>query len=712
VRQIVQSPRTGKLEQLEVPAPAVGPGQVLVRNHYSVVSPGTEKLALDFARKSLLSKARSRPDLVRQVVRKLRSEGPVSTYRAVTTRLDAPQPLGYACAGIVEEVGPGVTRFAPGDRVACAGAGYANHAEIVAVPDNLVVRVPDSVQLDRAAFATLGAIALQGIRVGEPTLGEIAVVIGLGVIGQLAVQLLLANGCRVAGVDIDGERVKQALNLGASWGFSPDSDLESWIASAAGGYGADLVVVTAASDSSGPIQTAADLCRMRGRVVVVGATAMDLDRRSFYEKELQLRMSMSYGPGRYDRRYEELGLDYPISHVRWTENRNLQAFVDLIASGSLDPLALEAEVVPFDEATRTYEELAAGERRSLVAVFQYTPDRVEAARHIELRARPRAVEGDVGLAFIGAGNYARSVLLPALARVEGIAKHHLITATGASARRSAERFGFASCGTDPQAAIEDPDVDLVFIATTHDLHAAQAVRALRAGKSVWLEKPAALDRDQLAELMDAGRSAPGLLAIGYNRRFSPHAREVHRALTGRATPIALHYSVAAGAPPAGTWYLDPLVGGGRIVGEACHFVDLLTYLVGRPPRSVQAQALGREPENDDSMIASLRFDDGSVATLQYLARASADLPKERFEVSWGGRTLISTDFRELQQVGAKKSSLLNQDKGQRTAVAEVIDAVRSGGPSPFDLSEIEAVSLATFAMLESARLGETVEIRT
>ncbi|MGH0031491.1 MAG: zinc-dependent alcohol dehydrogenase, partial [Myxococcota bacterium] len=325
MKQIVQSPKTGKLELVEVPAPAPAPGMVVVRNHFSVVSPGTEKMAMDFARKSLLGKARSRPDLVRQVLRKVQHEGPLPTYQAVMNRLDVPQPLGYSTAGVVESVGEGVQGFAPGDRVACAGAGYANHAEWICVPENLVARVPDGLPLDKAAFSTLGAIAMQGLRVAEPSLGEIAVVIGLGLIGQLTVQLLRANGVRVLAIDIDETRIKQALDQGAEWGAKPDDDHDGWRDAATGGHGADLALVTAASDSSAPLELAAELCRMKGRIAAVGATAMDLDRRSFYEKELELRMSMSYGPGRYDRRYEEVGLDYPISYVRWTENRNLQA---------------------------------------------------------------------------------------------------------------------------------------------------------------------------------------------------------------------------------------------------------------------------------------------------------------------------------------------------------------------------------------------------
>jgi predicted dehydrogenase/threonine dehydrogenase-like Zn-dependent dehydrogenase len=652
MKQVVQNPGNGKLECVEVPIPALAPGLVLVRNHFSVVSPGTEKMAIDFARKSLLGKARSRPDLVRQVLRKLSQEGPLPTARAVMNRLDVPQPLGYSCAGVVERVGAGVGGFAPGDRVACAGAGYANHAEWVAVPENLVARVPDALALDKAAFATLGAIALQGLRVAGPTLGEVAVVVGLGLIGQLAVQLLRANGCRVLGIDVERGRVDQALAQGAEWGAQPNADHTGWLNAATGGHGADFALVTAASDSSAPIQLAAELCRMKGRVAAVGATAMDLDRRTFYEKELELRMSMSYGPGRYDRSYEEAGLDYPIEYVRWTENRNLQAFLALAAGGAIDPGRLDTQTVDFADAESAYEDLAAGRRRGLAVIFRYGETSAAAATLALPGQRPRR-DGEVGVAFIGAGNYAKAVLLPAVRGAGRVSARHLVTATGPSARRSAEKFGYASCGTDPRAALDDPSVDLVFVATQHDSHASLACEALRAGKAVWLEKPAALDEATLESLAHAVRETGGFLSLGYNRRFSSHARAVREAFAGRGGPMAIQYTVAAGPTPGNTWLTDPAVGGGRLIGEACHMVDLCGFLVGAPPTRVFAHALGRDPEVDDSAILLLGFDDGSSATIAYLANASPSLPKERFEVSADGRTAACENFRETRLPSGK-----------------------------------------------------------
>jgi len=712
MKQIVQNPKSGDLDLVEVPAPALAIGQVLVRNHFSVVSPGTEKMAMDFARKTLLGKARSRPDLVKQVLRKLQLEGPLPTYRAVMNRLDVPQPLGYSCAGVVEEVGGGVVGFAPGDRVACAGAGYANHAEWVAVPENLVAHVPDSLALEKAAFATIGAIALQGLRVAAPTLGELAVVIGLGLIGQLAVQMLRANGCRVLGIDLDEARIKQALDQGAEWGARPDANHSSWTAAATGGHGADLALVTAASENSSPLQLAAELCRMKGRVVAIGATAMDLDRRTFYEKELDLRMSMSYGPGRYDRRYEEVGLDYPIAYVRWTENRNLQAFLALAASGAIDPGRLDTQTVDFSDAEVAYEDLAAGRRRCLAVVFRYGDASAVPVTALPLVTRPAKADGAVGVAFVGAGNYAKASLLPAVARVSGVSTRQIVTATGPSARRSAEKFGYAQCGTDPRTAFDDPAVDLVFIATQHDSHAALAREALRAGKAVWLEKPAALDEGQLESLADAVGETRGFLSLGYNRRFSRHAREIRDAFASRGGPMAIHYTVAAGPTPGGTWHVDPRTGGGRIVGEACHMVDLCAFLVGAPPASVFARALGRDPDNEDSTVVVLGFSDGSTATIAYLANASRDLPKERFEVSADGRTASCENFRETRLPGGKKVKTLNQDKGQAEAVKCVIEAVRTGAPSPFALESIVAVSRATLRAAESSRTGRALRLDT
>jgi len=715
VKQILQSARSGDLQLVEIPAPAAGPGQVLVQNHFSVVSPGTEKLAMDFARKSLLGKARSRPDLVNQVLRKVKQEGPLPTYRTVVNRLDSPQPLGYSCAGVVAEVGEGVTDFVVGDRVACAGAGYANHAEWVAVPENLVARVPEGLELDRAAFATLGSIALQGIRIANPSLGEIVVVIGLGLIGQMAVQLLVSNGCRVLGVDIDERRIKQAMEQGAEWGARPDALPPGCKENATSGYGADLALVTASANDSAPIQLSAELCRPKGRVVVVGAMPLELDRRTFYEKELELRLSMSYGPGRYDRNYEELGLDYPLPYVRWTENRNMQAVLALAQRESIHLEQLDADIVDFSEAETAYSQLAKGERRNLAIIFKYdissSPWRTLS---LSEKSPPRSSKSSVGVGFLGAGNYAKAVLLPNLANASNLRKVSLVTATGSSAQRTAERFGFERCSTDPSDVIGADDVDAVFVATRHDLHARSASDALRAGQAVWLEKPMGLTPEEIDEVAGAARQSGSLLAVGYNRRFSSHAKAFVDAFADRSAPLHIQYTVAAGPTPRGTWITDPREGGGRILGEVCHFIDLCGFIVGKVPVQVYASTLSNNLAQDDSVTVLVRYADGSVANIHYLAQATAELPKERFEASAGGITGICDNFKQTRILGSSKTTGVkgvNQDKGQAKAVGEFFAAVKSGDPSPFSIDDLVATSQVTFAILESIRASTPITIQ-
>ena len=710
MRQLLQNARSGAIELVEVPAPMAAPGQVLVQNHYSVMSPGTDKLAMSFARKSMLGKARSRPDLVRQVLKKIKTDGPLATYRSATSRLDSPQPMGYSSAGVVCGVGPGVEGFAVGDRVACAGAGYANHSEMVAVPQNLVALVPDAVDLHDAVFSTLGSIAMQGLRVANPTLGELAVVVGLGIIGQVSVQLLRANGCRTLGVDLNSDRVKQAREQGATWALTPNELSESFQAKVTGGSGFDFALVTAASSNSAPLELAASLLRLKGRISFVGAMPIELDRRVMFEKELDLRMSMSYGPGRYDRNYEEVGLDYPIAYVRWTENRNLQAFLELIASNSIEPSSLDCESRPFSESVEAYEELESGESSHLAVVFEYDHDiRMNRTASITAPRKGGRKKDNVGVAFIGAGNYSKTILLPLLKGTPQVEPITLITATGASAQGSAQRFGFSGCGTDPEAVFADPNVDLVFVTTRHDSHAEYAVQALEAGKGVWLEKPAALNIEELETLLAKVRETGGFLSIGYNRRFSPHAVFAAERFASRLTPLRVYYRICPGPMPVGTWLTDPREGGGRIIGEVCHFVDLCNFFAGDLVESVQATALG-DGRTDDSISATLHYPDGSTATIDYLGTASPELPKEFVELSGDGHTVQLDNFKQTRVIGGKTFRTLNQDKGQRNAIRAVVGAYHANQPSPIDLANIENVSRTTFAIVESAHSGLRVKI--
>jgi len=711
MKQILQNAQTGALELLEVPAPRPGRGQVLVQNHYSVMSPGTDKLSMSFARKSMLGKARSRPDLVSQVIRKLQQEGPRSTYRAVTTRLSAPQALGYSCAGVVTAVGPGVHGFSVGDRVACAGANYANHAEFVAIPENLVAKVPDGVDLQDAAFSTLGAIALQGIRVAEPTLGETAAVVGLGLIGQLAVQLLKANGCRVLGVDLDEERVRQSLAQGAEWAASPGDVSAAWTDSATAGHGVDLALVTAASDTAEPLNFAAQLCRRKGRIAFVGATPIELDRRLMFEKELDLRMSTSYGPGRYDSQYEEHGFEYPVAYVRWTENRNLQAFLSLVASDDIHPKLLNTEVRPFDDAVSAYEDLVARATPYLAVAFRFDAEASDRTL-VDLGGTTRPVSDQVTpISFIGAGNYARSVLLPLVRKTPNVEGITLVTNTGASARKAAEQFSFRGCSTDTNAVMKDPNIQLVFITTRHDSHASLAIDALEHGKAVWLEKPVALNREELRDVLACLQRTDGFLAVGYNRRFSSHSRAIQDFHGKRQGPMQIHYRIVAPPPARDSWVMDPKLGGGRVIGEACHFIELCNTFTDQEVRDVYARSLA-SGGMDDTFSATLTYPDGSIATIDYLACASDKLPKEYVEVSSDGRTAICDNFRNTKFSGRRTLKSFNQDKGQKQAIKAVIEAYREGKPSPFNIEEIANVSAVSFAILDSAATGASVPIDT
>ena len=709
MKQILQSARSGELEIVEVPAPMPLPGQVLVRNHFSVMSPGTERDSLAFARSSLLSKARSRPDLVRQVMSKWRVDGALATYRTVTTRLDQPQPLGYSSAGIVEAIGRDVSAFAPGDRVACAGAGYANHAELICVPENLVAAVPAGVPLEQAAFSTLGAIALQCVRIAEPTLGETAAVVGLGLIGQLAVQLLRANGCQVLGIDLNETRAKQALDQGAEWAETPDRLPLTWKEDATGGHGVDLAIVAASASNAAPLQLAADLCRHKGRLAVVGAMPLEIERRSMYDKELDLRMSMSYGPGRYDRSYEELGNDYPLAYVRWTENRNLQAFLGLMNSNNLHIDRLDTTMASFEEAISSYDKLVSGKSDSLAVVFRYDAE-ISPERTLSIPGKARPATDALGVSFIGAGNYAKALLLPLLDRRSDVHRLTLVTATGASARRSAEKFGFSGCGTNPEAVFKDPNVDLVFIATRHDTHVPLALRAIEEKKAIWLEKPVALTLEDLDTLVESIDEHEAFFVVGYNRRFSSHSREIRTFFEARSGPLSIHYNVAAGPPPRDSWSMDPKEGGGRIVGETGHFIDLANYLTGQPCESVYARFLSNDIELDDSILAVLNYPDGSTCTLEYLAHMDPGLPKERFEISGDGKTARCVNFRTTEFSNRRNFRSLGQDKGQATELREVLQAVQDSHPSPFTLEEIDNVSRVTFAILESAATHLPVKV--
>ena len=647
---------------VEVPPPAVGPGELLVRNAFSLVSAGTERSTVEMGQASLLGKARKRPDLVKQVFDTVRREGLSATINKVQSRLDQWKALGYATAGTVIEVGEGVTDFAPGDRVACGGQDRASHAEFVAVPQNLCAKIPDGIAFEHAAFTTLGAIALHGVRQADVRLGETVAVIGLGLVGQLVVQLLKASGCRVVGWDPQ----PGACALAGVEAGEPDS--------------ADAVIIAAATDSSEPLQLAAQLCRDRGRVVMVGLTGMEIPRDIFYRKELDFRLSRSYGPGRYDPVYEDKGVDYPIGYVRWTEQRNMDAFLQLLAAKKLYLAPLVTHVFPIAAAPKAYALITGTKPEHFVGVLlQYPKSEIRSQQPVTTTT-PRSA---VVLGVIGAGNYAQGVLLPLFKASKDVTLATVCTATGAKAEKTREKFGFQNSTTDWRAVIADKAINTVLVATRHNLHAEIVCAALRAGKTVFCEKPLCLRPEELDEIIKTGNDR---LMVGFNRRFAPFAAQVRKL----SPPLVMRYRVSVQPLPHGHWVSDPDVGGGRILGEVCHFVDFLQFAARSKPVRVFAQGFGT-----DNVQVSLRFADGSVGSVDYFDVADAALAKEQIEVFGGGQHLVVTDFR---------------DKGQPEQIRKFIEAVKSGGPMPIPLEEIVASTRATFAVLASQHTGQAIEV--
>jgi predicted dehydrogenase/threonine dehydrogenase-like Zn-dependent dehydrogenase len=708
VKQVSYQPRTGAIQVEDVPEPGGRPGWVLVRNHYSLISAGTERSKIDLGRKSLLAKARARPDLVRKVVDRARIEGPRAALAVAQDRLAALAPLGYSSAGTVISVGSGVAGLAPGDRVACGGGLWANHAEVILVPKNLVARVPEGGSLESACYATVGAIALHGVRQSEAALGEHVGVIGLGLVGQLATRLLVAAGCTVVGIDLDPAAVALAERGGARGLQRDDPGLGVAVAAASEGRGLDAVIVCAAG-SADPLVLGAELCRQRGRVVLVGDVPIELDRALMYDKELELRLSRSYGPGRYDRDYEEHGRDLPAEYVRWTEQRNLQAFVDLSASGRIDPTELTTHRFSVDQAAEAYGLLvdATQAERPFGVVLEYE---AEPASATPRPARSKTIQGPrIGL--IGAGAFARATLLPGL-RAAGVGFEAVASTGGLSAADVATRFGFDRAVT-PEELLADERVDAVVIATRHASHADYTAAALRAGKHVFVEKPLALTLDELARIEDALRMTDATLMVGFNRRYAPLTLQLRNVFEGVDDAI-FTARVNAGRLAGDHWLHDPEEGGGRLVGEGCHFVDLLAHLACSPPRTVFATAVAqpdRSIESSDTVSAVLRFANGSVATLAYTGGGDTRLPKERFEVFGGGSAAVLDDFRRLEvyRGGRRTVTKSAQDKGHQAELAAFAAATRGEADAPAAESYL-ASTRATLALAESLRTGLPVDV--
>lgn len=713
MKQLLQNLRTGEATVADVPVPALQPGRALVRTAASLISAGTERALTELGQKSLLGKARERPELIGKVWEKVKTEGIAQALEGVRDKLDQSHAVGYSAAGIVIECGKDVTDFRPGDRVACAGTDYASHAEVISVPRNLCVRLPQQLSFDEAAFGTVGAIALQGVRLAEPTLGDAVVVIGLGLVGQLTVQLLKANGCRVFGIDIDETRLRQALASGAEAACVPAAARER-VPAWSKGRGADACVIAAATASDEPIELAGELSRLKGRVVAVGLVGMNVPRNIYYQRELTLKVSLSYGPGRHDPAYEEHGHDYPAAYVRWTEGRNIEAFLELLAAGRIDVKPLITHRFPIADAPRAYELISGSSAEKYLAVLLTYDTESEVSRNIENRGVARKAAGRVGLGVIGAGGYAQKILLPNF-KAAGAEFCSIASASGVSARDAGTKFGFARFLSDAQSVIDDDETNLIVIATRHGSHAELAKLALEKGKNVFVEKPLALTDAELDGVLAAAANSEGQLLVGFNRRFSPLAVKAKEVFRNRQSPLSILYRVNSGRIPREHWTQDPQEGGGRIIGEVCHFIDLMQYLTGAVPVSVYAAAVagGGEAVSEDSVFITLQFSDGSNGVIAYLAEGDRSLPKEHVEIFGEGKVFVIEDFRSTKLYAdgrEKKETLRQQDKGQAEETRVACAMVNEGKAAPITLQELEATTRATFRIIDSLRTGRRVKV--
>lgn len=719
MRQIVQNYKTGELKIEEVPPPVLKPGGVLVRNAFSVISPGTERGKVELGRKNLLAKARARPDQLKRVMLNVKREGLLKTYKKTMNKLDTLNPLGYSCAGTVIRVANGAEEFQPGDRVACAGGGYANHAEIVFVPKNLCVKVPQGLPMNHAAFSTLGAIAMQGIRQAKVVLGESVVVIGLGLLGQLTVQLLHAAGCRVFGVDLKPELLKLAQELGAHDGaLAGEEQIVHRTTNFTEGRGADAVIITAASSGSEPVRLAGQLARDRGNVVMVGMTGMDVPRKDYYEKELSFTLSRSYGPGRYDSYYEEKGIDYPIGYVRWTERRNMEEFLRLLSEGKVRLEKIITHRYSIENALEAYQLISGKRGESFLGVLlEYEPGETPSSIVLTPSAQKRPSQKDqLGVGFIGTGSFAQSILLPNLARISSVNLEAVADAVGTTARRVADKYGFASCTSDYREVLQNPAVDCVFIATRHNLHATMAQEALQHGKTVFLEKPLAIEMNELRELTNAYKTTDGRLMVGFNRRFAPLVQQAKDFLSPPSGPVGITYRVNAGPIPSDHWVQDPQEGGGRIIGEVCHFADLIHFLADSKPELVFAQAMTEAHPRQalpDNVMVTIALCDGSVGTIQYLSVGDPSFPKERIEIFDQNSVVVIDDFKTLTMTrGGKRRHVRHrgQDKGHRNELEAFVIALKKNQELPISFEDALWATLVTFQIMEALKVGGAVKV--
>ena len=711
MKQLLQNLATGETEIAEVPEPIVGNSEISIRTTRTLISSGTEKMLIDFGKANLIDKARQQPDKVKQVFEKIKTDGLAPTLRAVQNKLAQPLATGYCNVGVVGELGGLVDGFQIGDRVVSNG----KHAGVVCVPKNLCAKIPQNVTDEQAVFTVVGAIGLQGIRLVEPTLGECVVVIGLGLIGLLTVQLLKANGCRVLGVDFDAQKIQVAQSIGAETvNLANSEDLYAAAERFSRARGVDAVIITASTSSNDPVHQAAKICRKRGRIVLVGVVGLELSRADFYEKELSFQVSCSYGPGRYDSDYEEKGIDYPVGYIRWTEQRNFEAFLDLLASGAIDVDPLISHRFSIEQAPDAYD-LITGKEPSLGVVLEFSPNEV-ASRSVQSASQSnrrklesmRNPPSKVSVGFIGAGNYATQILIPAFAETSAHL-HTVLSAGGVSAVHAAKRLGISNASTDMEIALGDPTINTIVVSTRHNSHASICIDALHAGKHVFVEKPLILSARELELLIEAYDSNDynGLLMVGFNRRFAPQIVELKQLLKKTSQPKTFIYTINAGSIPTDHWTQDPEIGGGRIIGEACHFIDLLRHLAGANIESLnvsKTQELDGNKTPSDIATIAMTFADGSHGTVHYFSNGNKAFPKERLEVFCGGGIIQLDNFRKMRGYGwpgFKKMNLFKQDKGNAACVAAFVEAIDSGNMSPIPFEELVEVHERT---LEAAKL--------
>ncbi|MFX0202005.1 MAG: bi-domain-containing oxidoreductase, partial [Candidatus Hodarchaeota archaeon] len=714
--QIVQNYKTGKVSLKNIPDPKVKPGCLLVRNAYSVVSIGTERMKVDIGKKSLVGKARERPEQVKQLIEHAKKTGLLDTYKKAINRIDRLTPLGYSSAGIVEEVGEGVTGFKAGDRVACGGSG---HAEYIIVPKNLCALVPESVSLEAAAFTTLGAIALHSVRQSEATVGDNIAVIGLGLVGQIVVQVLNVAGCGIVGIDIDDMKLKVAKEGGVDLVVNrDDKGLIRRIFDFSNGFGVDAVIVTASTQTNDPIELAPKILRDRGKVIMVGISKMDIPWKSYYEKEIDIQLSRSYGPGRYDPVYEEKGMDYPVGYVRWTQRRNMIAFLELLSKDRIDLKKITTHRFDFREAEKLYENLYKNKLNNFLGgLFQYQEN--EPAPKIEIakkREKWRDETHRITIGMIGAGNFTRNTILPIIKKMNFLNLRGIATETGISARDIQEKIGFDYSSANAKEIIEDVKIDTVIIATRHDTHSKLVAEALRKNKNVFVEKPLAVSSIQLQEVTKCHSSSKGILMVGFNRRFSSLVQEIKNAFANKRSPIAVNYRINAGIIPAEHWYQDLEKGGGRIIGEGCHFVDLIQFITGEKPIRVYAESLSTGNKllaNDDTVNLTIKLSGGSIATINYIACGDASYPKERIEVLGENSVAVLDDFKILELVkdGRKKNiKCRSQDKGHEAEFRTFFNAILGNAAAPISFEEIRLATLVTFAAVKSYKKGIPIHL--